>query len=502
MNRNLFAATSTLLSVLISLPTAIADDDTPYQLVEIRDRDGKEIYRTAWGRGGRVGYFRDVDADGVQEFVALSESRRDLELSVLEMDTDVPRLNIVVGENEAAGLYTLNLDEDPALEFIVGYGSKLQDRVRRTLIQFASALGTMSMGWTAGNTQYFYMVSTGVNVDVRHIRAIDDDGSILWDRDFSADGENWNNPRFKWVASDPDGRGGTVLMTDDDPNELRGLSAENGSTIWNLALRGNERAARRQFQPLTDGQRELPVLFAANEILVLDPLTGEAVLDTSLERSIASLPSWQIYDTGSGPAFLAYGGERGELEMLSLDTGEVLWTHSMERVEEVLPVAGGTRLMAVWEEGVDILDAAGGLVANRVAPAEINRRTTPVFADLDSDGAMELLFASDRKTIVAWQPDTDEHLWSGSASSGMLGAANPVQIYESFYDIDDDGWLDVPAKKPSGAGVWLSGRTGEALMEVGNGSLDPIVGDFDGSGDVEVFWAKKWYEIVPTAEAD
>ena len=118
MNRLGFSiAVVPILSLYFGL--ASADDETPYELVEIRDRDGREIYRTAWGRGGRVGFFRDVDADGVQEFVALSESRRDLELSVLELDTDVPRLNFVVGENEAAGLYALNLDDDDQLSLVL-----------------------------------------------------------------------------------------------------------------------------------------------------------------------------------------------------------------------------------------------------------------------------------------------------------------------------------------------------------------------------------------------
>jgi outer membrane protein assembly factor BamB len=501
-------ASRVLLSIALAsfaflfMPSVVAkDDDPPYELVEIRDRDGKEIYRTAWGRGGRVGFFRDVDADGVTEFVALTENRRDLELSVLELDTDVPRLSFLVGENEAAGLYALNLDADDQLEYIVGYGSKLQDRVKRTLIQFASALGTLSMGWTAGNYQYYYMISTGVNVDVRHIKAVDDNGSVLWDRDLSSAGENWTNPRFKWVASHAGDRGGTVLVTDDAANILHGLSAETGTTIWSRELRGDVRASRRQFQPLTDGERELPVLFSENQVLVLDPISGDPVLDTSLERNIASLPSWQIFDTQRGPAFLTYGDERGDLEMLSLESGAVLWTHTMERVQEVLPLAGGQRLVAVWEQGVDILDADGTLIANRIAPGEIKRRSTPVFADLDGDDSLELLYVSDRKSVIAWRPETDEHLWTGSASSGMLGAANPAQIYESFYDLDADGWLDVPAMKPSGAGIWLSGKTGEPLVEVGNGSLDPIVGDFDGNGAVEMFWAKKWYDVVP-AEAD
>jgi hypothetical protein len=476
------------------------DDPEPFELVELKDRDGKEVAKAAYGRGGRIGLFRDVDADGQQEFVALTEDGRDLELSVLELDTDEPRLRFLVGENEAAGLYAINLDDDDQLEYVIGYGSRLQDRVKRTLIQFASALGTLNAGWSIRGTQYYYMVSTGVGVDVRHVKALDDDGSVLWDRDLSADGENWTNPRMKWVAPHRGDRGATILLTDDGPNALIGISAEDGSTSWTRPLQGSGRAARREFQPLTDGERDLPVIFADGEVLVFDAITGEPVLETTIETRFTRLPSWEIFDTDAGPGFLAYGDDRAELQMISLDTGEVLWRQDMDRVDQVLPIAGASRLMAVSEEGVRIIDADGEVISEVTAPGEIKKRTTPVYADLNGDDTMELLFVSDKKSLIAWQPESGEHLWTGSVSSGMVGAANPAEIFDSFLDIDNDGWLDVPARKPSGAGLWLSGRTGETLASVGNGSMNPIVGDFDGNGVAEVFWVKKWYEIVPNTD--
>ena len=78
---------------------------------------------------------------------------------------------------------------------------------------------------------------------------------------------------------------------------------------------------------------------------------------------------------------------------------------------------------------------------------------------------------------------------------GFVGGANPTQMYDAFYDIDGDGWLDIPARKGSGTGRWLSGNTGEILAEVGNGSNMPMVGDWDGNGRMEIFWYKTWYEV-------
>jgi hypothetical protein len=78
---------------------------------------------------------------------------------------------------------------------------------------------------------------------------------------------------------------------------------------------------------------------------------------------------------------------------------------------------------------------------------------------------------------------------------GFVGGANPIEIFDAFHDIDGDGWLDVPAKKGSGAGQWLSGDSGEVLVSVGAGATTPILGDWDGNGRLEMFWYKTWYEV-------
>jgi outer membrane protein assembly factor BamB len=338
----------------------------------------------------------------------------------------------------------------------------------------------------------------GTNVDLRHVRAYDDDGTLLWDRDVGPDGEDWKNARFKWIAPNPDGRGATILLTDDGDKLLYGLSAEDGSVRWSHEVSGPLNPSNHDFKPLVDGDLQLPVLFSPGEILVVDPVSGDPILDAAFSQEVSAMPSWHIFDVGGNRGFLTFGEDRSELRMLSLSTGEILWTHSMERVQDVIPLADGTHLMAIWDEGVQILDASGNLVSNRVAPGEIRKRTEPVYADLNGDGTMEFLFVSDNKNIVAWRPETGEHLWTGEDGKSLVGAANPIQIYDAIFDMDDDGWLDIPIQKPSGAGVWVSGRTGEALAEVGNGTTDPIVGDFDGDADIEIFWAKKWYDIVPT----
>jgi hypothetical protein len=78
----------------------------------------------------------------------------------------------------------------------------------------------------------------------------------------------------------------------------------------------------------------------------------------------------------------------------------------------------------------------------------------------------------------------------------MVGAASPIGLHDAFYDLDGDGWLDIPGNKSSGAGVWLSGKSGEMLANVGAGFSPPVTGDWNGDGNPEVFWVNGWFEVV------
>jgi hypothetical protein len=119
----------------------------------------------------------------------------------------------------------------------------------------------------------------------------------------------------------------------------------------------------------------------------------------------------------------------------------------------------------------------------------------PVVKDINGDGSFEFVFVSGKK-VVCWNPRQDKVLWTESLAS-FVGGANPVALYRNFHDLDDDGWLDVPAATGGGKGRWLSGKTGEVLLEVGSAFEEPLVGDWDGDGLLELFWWNNWNEIHP-----
>lgn len=476
-------------------------DDFPVKLSKMPERDGKLLFKATWGWGGRLGTFHDVDVDGKTEFVALDRKRGEVTLRLIQIDDDGPAFDAPVGKGYGAGLVAVNLDEDDALEFVVALGDRL-GAFERALLGALNSLLASFVGVPiidAGTTSVVItpVMRADSTIDLYDIIAFDDDGSQLWHRDLRAGkavGETWKETRFQWVVPHRDGTGATIMITDDARHELIGLSGDDGGLAWTHSLRGDTRASRRVFSALIDEDVLLPVMFSKEDILILDPETGTPAYDGPVARGVRELPSWRVFGEGEGKGYLAFGENRSELQMLSLVTGSPLWTTTVsDKVLEIVPLPDGERFIVVSNDGIQVMNTGGEMIARYPAPEKIKTKFPPVYRDLNADGEMELVFVSG-KTFVCWQPATNRVLWKRSMS-GLLGGANAVQLYDSFHDIDNDGWLDVPGSKGSGLGRWMSGRTGAVLTEVGNGSAPPIVGDWDGDGRSEIFWFKTWYEI-------
>lgn len=473
-----------------------AKDESPVVLTKLDGRPGKTLMKAAYGRGGQLGAFFDVDVDGNLEFVALERDGKNLALTVLQIDRDRYSMRLEFGRAAAAGLTAINLDDDEQLEIIVAYGQRLEG-LKKGLVIFAGAVvgafAAVPVASLGGYTLFVAPVLVpGSATDLRTVMAVDDDGSIMWQRDFPEDG-SWDETRFKWVVPETDGSGATILITDDTKQAMLGLSSDDGRTLWSYSLQGGDKASKRSYTSLIDNDRMLPVLFSPGRVLVLDPDSGLAEFDGELQRRISEFPSWHLFRVDEERHFLAFGEHRGELNMISLDTGKISWTHQSEEIIDVLPLPSGDRFITVMEKGIAFINGRGEVVAEYSAPDKIKAKFPPIYRDINNDGEMEFVFVSG-KNILCWELATDRLRWE-TKMGGFVGGANPTELYDAFYDIDGDGWLDIPARKGGGTGRWLSGNTGEILVEVGNGSTMPMIGDWDGNGRLEIFWYKTWYEV-------
>ena len=473
-----------------------AKDEYPVVLTKLDGRPGKTLMKAAYGRGGQLGAFFDVDADRQLEFVALERDGKKLALTILQIDSDRYSMRLDFGRAAAAGLTAINLDDDEQLEIIAAYGQRLEG-LKKGLVVFAGAVvgafAAVPVASLGGNTVFLAPVLVpGSATDLQTIVAVDDDGSIMWQRDIPDDG-SWDETRFKWVVPEADGSGATILITDDAQQAMLGLSSDDGRTMWSYSLQGGDKASKRTYTSLIDDDRLLPVLFSPGHVLVLDPDSGTAEYDGELRRRISEFPSWHLFRVDGERRFLAFGESRGELNMISLDTGEISWTYQSDEIIDVMPLPSGDRFITVTEEAIAFINGKGEVEAKHSAPDKIKAKFPPIYRDLNADGEMEFVFISG-KNILCWELATDRLRWE-TKMGGFVGGANPTQMYDAFYDIDGDGWLDIPARKGSGTGRWLSGDTGEILTQVGNGSTMPMVGDWDGNGRLEIFWHKTWYEV-------
>jgi hypothetical protein len=490
-------------TLLLLADSAIAGkkDEFPIQLTEISGRDGKSLMKATGNWFGRLGTFHDVDGDGKREFVALDRKRGRVTLRLMQIDDSGAAFDAPAGKGYGAGLAVVNLDNDEAMEFIVAHGDKMS-AFENALVGGLNNLLATFVGipiLTAGHTTIVLapVLRPDQNIDLYNIIAFDDDGTRLWHRDLQAEkasGDAWKETRFQWIVQERDGSGATIIITDDDRHAMIGLSGEDGSARWTRKLEGDMRSSRRAFSALIDGDDLFPVLFSADDMLILEPESGDPVFDGQVDRGAWGLPSWRVFGEGEGKGYLVFGENRKELRMVSLKTGVVLWSTAIsEKVLEIVPLTDGDRFVIVSGDGIQLMNTAGDVIARYRSPDKIKSKFPPVYRDLNSDGEIEVVFVSGKR-LLCWQPANDKLLWETSMF-GLVGGGNPVQLFDALYDIDDDGWLDVPAAKGGGTGRWLSGKDGAILTEVSNGAAPPIIDDWDGDGLTEIFWVKTWYEL-------
>lgn len=136
---------------------------------------------------------------------------------------------------------------------------------------------------------------------------------------------------------------------------------------------------------------------------------------------------------------------------------------------------------------------AGGLIRDAA---------TPSVADLDGDGAMEIVARLNAGGLVAFKFNGTKYdqMW---ATSNAAEAGKNVWDGVSIHDLDDDGKPEIVAR----GGQVFNGQTG-AVIAGDNPAIfltsDPAVGDLDGDGKVELVankvfrWAgNAWAEAYP-----
>ncbi len=184
---------------------------------------------------------------------------------------------------------------------------------------------------------------------------------------------------------------------------------------------------------------------------------------------------------------MVFGGDSGTLYCLD-DTGVVLWRHqsegSMRGVPAVAKVNGAWRVYAVFGGGVEAcFDAEGNILWRQCEGLPRGERwSAVVIGDLDADGRLECVSATEDFRVIARDAESGAERWR------FKGKGNIDQTCSfALADFNGSGKLDVLGGDSSGNVYRI--RDGQPVWnaEAGGGIVQgPAVGDVDGDGAMEV----------------
>ncbi|NLN91910.1 MAG: PQQ-binding-like beta-propeller repeat protein [Candidatus Hydrogenedens sp.] len=188
---------------------------------------------------------------------------------------------------------------------------------------------------------------------------------------------------------------------------------------------------------------------------------------------------------GDGRVELLFGSESGTLYCLS-DTGEILWRHQRRGGIRGIPAVtalqpdGALRLVAVWSGGEEACyDGDGNVLWEFDEPLPAGERRSGVaIGDLEGQGTMTVITATEDYQMIARSAETGEECWRFKGKGRIDQTCSFALV-----DFDGSGQLDVVGGDSSGCVYRI--RNGEALWatETGGGIVQgPAVGDLDGDG--------------------
>ncbi len=112
---------------------------------------------------------------------------------------------------------------------------------------------------------------------------------------------------------------------------------------------------------------------------------------------------------------------------------------------------------------------------------------SPILADFDLDGILDVLVVSLNGYIVAIKGTNGEILWAESLGEKEISVTTPA-----LADIDKDGVPDIIlGSASSGMIYFLNGKTGKLLYKLSTGSpitSSPVIGDIDGNSYLNVIF--------------
>lgn len=206
---------------------------------------------------------------------------------------------------------------------------------------------------------------------------------------------------------------------------------------------------------------------------------------------------------------ILFGSESGTLYCLG-DAGEILWRYQGDGPIRGIPAvashppSGTMRVYTIFSGGREAcLSSGGDLVWYHDEPMpRKERRSGPAIGDLDGDGTLEMVSATDDFRVIVRDALTGEERWR------WKGDHNVDQTHSfALVDFDGSGRLDIVCGDGSGQGgpghVYRL-RNGEPRWTADAGGSvvqGPCVGDVDGDGALEILVCSRSRRLICFSEA-
>lgn len=254
-----------------------------------------------------------------------------------------------------------------------------------------------------------------------------------------------------------DGRGGLANVVGAFEGGVRALEGATGKEVWRTTLK--DRAVYGAVA-IPEGGGAKTLLIASDNtptLTVLNAETGQIISETQLDGAVIAAPT--AFPLGSGNA-VVLALEGGELDMRS-SSGERVRFVKMDTKLTTPPLIvnapRGTLVLVGSESGLITLTAADFKPIGRIATEGDAPAGVLAAADLDADGAPEILMLTRRGRLVSISTTDGKIKWY---TSGATDAAS-----SAFADLNSDGVLDVLVAAGQDFARGFSGRDGSLLWK-------------------------------------
>jgi outer membrane protein assembly factor BamB len=237
---------------------------------------------------------------------------------------------------------------------------------------------------------------------------------------------------------------------------VRAIEGSTGRELWRTPL-ANRAIGGAVAAPAGGGAKTVLVAGDNSSLAVLDPATGKIISETKLDGSLVTAPTVFPLSNGSAVALALAGGTLDVRDHAGQRVRSVKMDTNITTPALFVQTSHGALVLVGTENGLISLSADDLKPLGRIATESDAPAGTLSAADLDGDGALEVLMLTRRGRLVAVGTTDGKIKWYTPGATDASAAA--------FADLNSDGVLDVLVAGGQDFARGFSGRDGSLIWK-------------------------------------